>query len=981
MKSDAFNSFMVMQDALRNDIDEAEKRLLSEQVCPSLVDDLENVSITTFLTRFEDELRRITEFIFNQQLSLESLTKAMLSNIDVTFKRDANSAETADSVLKLRKEADNIARLSISLDAFTKCNSGKLRAIVAEADQRLGTSCLTLVNHKLSLPPWTRGPSTFVLTALSDIHAILHEAEEEEEEKECRTNEGEKGKAWVAPSTFERSTHKYWVEDEKLAEVLHAAVSEVPLLVYGRSGRLTKMENNYAAELSLGEKNTPEVERLWDNLATPITSVYFDSPDLGLYRERIARKEGAKLLRVRWYGEKPQGDELLFLELKTHHESWVDMKSIKERVSIRERDMTSLFDTEKKWGLKEAEAVVLAANHMKDEALTEAALLLLDMQDLIDKMKLRPCVRTMYLRAAFQSHQSNSLRLTLDRSITVINERHAPPGAWCTPDISSINVNSIARVPYSVLEVKLAGSETPSTIENLITSGAIIDGAKFSKFLTGAATFNSDKIETLPYWAALPTFSSMFKNNFSSSELNTLDSDSDSDAGRGITSNLLNSQVLMNNVHVQNERQTHKKGQCFPVCVNYFKGIDDELKIAPRTPTKVEPKTYFANERTFIQWLSAAMMLVTISLILFGIQSASEFTKTVGFVLNILAICVAIYGLAMYFYRLRLMERGDPYGYTNHSGPIVLTLSVISGIVILLFFYNPIPPPTSTAHSMAVAQGCTKHDLSGMPRLEYQPSDTIVDAEKGLLLIPSQSLITALPIGQSKDTGVVTLAELPGHNFKSLTYVGELIYAISVNNSLGTSYLVAFKWNDLENKLVSIGGWEIPIAKCGGMAYVPDESGGKLYIAGGKTKRDLFVYKVPKIDSSAPLMAASCLNHKLMTKGLGDNTIGSLTYFEGILYVLHNGDNLVRAWNLTTGTIFSELELPNAGTGVDVVWSGIALERMNTSVTRSEHAYPHVMQNTRGGWTSLEQQRSDLITSDQSTLVLYLSLDTPAEVW
>jgi uncharacterized membrane protein YidH (DUF202 family) len=31
------------------------------------------------------------------------------------------------------------------------------------------------------------------------------------------------------------------------------------------------------------------------------------------------------------------------------------------------------------------------------------------------------------------------------------------------------------------------------------------------------------------------------------------------------------------------------------------------------TPVKVEPKTFFANERTFIQWLSAALLLFTVS--------------------------------------------------------------------------------------------------------------------------------------------------------------------------------------------------------------------------------------------------------------------------------------------------------------------------------------------------------------------------------
>lgn len=43
-------------------------------------------------------------------------------------------------------------------------------------------------------------------------------------------------------------------------------------------------------------------------------------------------------------------------------------------------------------------------------------------------------------------------------------------------------------------------------------------------------------------------------------------------------------------------------------------------------PVKVEPKTMFANERTLIQWLSAALLLVTLSTALMGIGN-TEGTK------------------------------------------------------------------------------------------------------------------------------------------------------------------------------------------------------------------------------------------------------------------------------------------------------------------------------------------------------------------
>jgi uncharacterized membrane protein YidH (DUF202 family) len=52
-----------------------------------------------------------------------------------------------------------------------------------------------------------------------------------------------------------------------------------------------------------------------------------------------------------------------------------------------------------------------------------------------------------------------------------------------------------------------------------------------------------------------------------------------------------------------------------------------EPNIAAKKPARVEPKSYFANERTFIQWISAGLLLLTLSaaiLILLDRQTGRE---------------------------------------------------------------------------------------------------------------------------------------------------------------------------------------------------------------------------------------------------------------------------------------------------------------------------------------------------------------------
>ena len=57
-----------------------------------------------------------------------------------------------------------------------------------------------------------------------------------------------------------------------------------------------------------------------------------------------------------------------------------------------------------------------------------------------------------------------------------------------------------------------------------------------------------------------------------------------------------------------------------------------------RALPRIEPKTYFANERTFIQWLSSALLLVTLSLALIGFGGTARFIGWVIFSLAFLYV-------------------------------------------------------------------------------------------------------------------------------------------------------------------------------------------------------------------------------------------------------------------------------------------------------------------------------------------------------
>lgn len=69
------------------------------------------------------------------------------------------------------------------------------------------------------------------------------------------------------------------------------------------------------------------------------------------------------------------------------------------------------------------------------------------------------------------------------------------------------------------------------------------------------------------------------------------------------------------------EMNSAPKGSVSHTLSNYFATNDNSQQVAKapstkerKVPTKIEPKVFFSNERTFLSWLNMAVTLSTISL-------------------------------------------------------------------------------------------------------------------------------------------------------------------------------------------------------------------------------------------------------------------------------------------------------------------------------------------------------------------------------
>ncbi|KNC36788.1 hypothetical protein PFLG_01301, partial [Plasmodium falciparum RAJ116] len=99
---------------------------------------------------------------------------------------------------------------------------------------------------------------------------------------------------------------------------------------------------------------------------------------------------------------------------------------------------------------------------------------------------------------------------------------------------------------------------------------------------------------------------------------------------------------------------------------------------------RVEPKTFFANERTLLQWLNTSVLLSTISITLLNFSNSYGFFS--GVIMAPVSIFFILYSFYIYLKRSDALVNKEPINYTDKLGPLILVLTLtfsLSTVVIL----------------------------------------------------------------------------------------------------------------------------------------------------------------------------------------------------------------------------------------------------------------------------------------------------------
>ncbi|KXX78727.1 Vacuolar transporter chaperone 4 [Madurella mycetomatis] len=105
-------------------------------------------------------------------------------------------------------------------------------------------------------------------------------------------------------------------------------------------------------------------------------------------------------------------------------------------------------------------------------------------------------------------------------------------------------------------------------------------------------------------------------------------------------------------------------------------------------PVRVEPKVYFAAERTFLGWLEYSIYIGTIAVTLlnFGIKQGSTTSFVAAGAFTLLAILSLCYAVVIYLYRSQAIRTRRVARYYDKWGPSVLCVALFVAVILNFVF-------------------------------------------------------------------------------------------------------------------------------------------------------------------------------------------------------------------------------------------------------------------------------------------------------
>lgn len=257
---------------------------------------------------------------------------------------------------------------------------------------------------------------------------------------------------------FDRISKKFFVPKERVQEILSLIVEHLPVYTFN--------ESEDASVIS------------------QVESVYFDDRNFSSSSPQIRKGDSSASFRLRWYN---QHSDQLFMERKMR--KWGERSSkVKERFPLLRREVAPYLA---------GKSNPLHLPKDKTSALSH------EIQNAIVGGGMKPVVRTISQRIAFQHRHSNEVRITLDKDVVFQKEGPATVDWRKSPSSSAdpISTDNTVSSAYAILETKLRGASAanpPLWLQQLLKDPSMVQSADgFSKFRFGVFQLYQNKFPWL----------------------------------------------------------------------------------------------------------------------------------------------------------------------------------------------------------------------------------------------------------------------------------------------------------------------------------------------------------------------------------------------------------------------------------------------------------------------------------------------------
>lgn len=114
---------------------------------------------------------------------------------------------------------------------------------------------------------------------------------------------------------------------------------------------------------------------------------------------------------------------------------------------------------------------------------------------------------------------------------------------------------------------------------------------------------------------------------------------------------------------------------------NSYDHLVGSLLLERKVPVKIDPKSYFANERLFLLWMHSSLWLFGASTTILSFSHGDAIKIMYGATIMPVALSFIFYSIYQYIKKTRMMRQKLPYGYEDLVGPSVLGVLLCLAII------------------------------------------------------------------------------------------------------------------------------------------------------------------------------------------------------------------------------------------------------------------------------------------------------------